>query len=895
MNHAKKILAALLFVAILGNGFAFGSPVHTEAAEIENESLTTEISTGETLRLNNEGDGQEDSPTAIEEETDATKVPEDKPGAKGAQSTDETTDETAFQGDDPVSGGIVEDPTETDEVQSSDTSSETEGTSDTEDVTGDTDAQTAEPLGGGIDEPLMSSLDADTPQTMSLMLNDITSELLQQTAMAEVFSMATAAGDVSVELETLEELIAALKGQSGSYSLSKSFQADSITDAIVVENDISLDLNGKNIFLDNTLKVESGGKLTLVNSASSEGKITRGDKHDGAMIEVEGTLVVGAQYGDEIDEGMHGVSLDGGGRDVADALVAVDNGGALVLNDTGTLMNNLNRGTNGGAVKLTGEDSSLEMNGGTLHSNEAANGGGIYADGGTLTITGGTIQGNRVTGNGGAIYTSVDNTSVSGVVLTNNEANQGGGLYASGESLAMQDTTVTGNRANEDGAGVYIIGDNAALENVTVINNNAQGNGAGIYVDGDAFTLTNSTINFNRAEGSGGGVYTRGVDIHLTDNNLEWNRAEEDGGALFATGEGLEISGGEMTGNSSYKDGGAIYTDIENAALDGIDMRGNVAGENGGGIYTSGDGTTLTNMNVNYGGATKGGGIYVAGDGTILTTVTMASNNAGTDGEGGGLYVGAKYTVLAGSLVENNGSSAGKGGGIAISDEGSLTVGADAGGAATTITGNTAQMGGGVSVTGNGIFVMETGANLYNNNASDAGGDISADGTATLGLVAADSMDTGFMNVNNWYWDKLGSRFNGDAGSPYYDPMNNAHPDNAADPHEGWQLVANFAPTPIPPVDEPDPTNPPPDPEPSESPDPTPSPAPTTAPTTRPQPSPSPEVVDPTPNPVPIEEIQSFLETPERPLQWRAEYVEIADNRTPLSAGESKNRGECIE
>ena len=140
------------------------------------------------------------------------------------------------------------------------------------------------------------------------------------------------------------------------------------------------------------------------------------------------------------------------------------------------------------------------MNGGTISSNEAKAGGGIYVDrGATLNIYGGSILSNKATGKttapegidcgGGGLWingTAVIDPTRSDITISNNVSKTttdlgGGGIYVNNPgSLTLKNAIITGNTANGLGGGVAsCIHGKVALvsaEGVAIYSNTGNGN-----------------------------------------------------------------------------------------------------------------------------------------------------------------------------------------------------------------------------------------------------------------------------------------------------------------------------------------------------------------------------------------------------------------------------------
>ena len=176
--------------------------------------------------------------------------------------------------------------------------------------------------------------------------------------------------------------------------------------------------------------ISNGGTLT-VDGSSISGNTTSGGS--GGGISNAGTLTVGSSIFTN-----NNTDNDGG---------AIQNGGALTL-DNSTLIGN-RAGGRGGALDQEGGISMTLSDDSISDSNAGGDGGGLYADSGTVGITGGTIGGTGATspadeGNitdscGGGLALEGATATLSGVTIGGSDATQGntadegcgGGVYVS--------------------------------------------------------------------------------------------------------------------------------------------------------------------------------------------------------------------------------------------------------------------------------------------------------------------------------------------------------------------------------------------------------------------------------------------------------------------------------
>jgi predicted outer membrane repeat protein len=204
---------------------------------------------------------------------------------------------------------------------------------------------------------------------------------------------------------------------------------------------------------------------------------------------------------------------------------ATDRGGGIYSNDTRIffldsvqLLNNISQNEGGGVYFIGGPIQyvyySMAVTGSTFQGNEAASGGGIYANG-TLNVTNSLIEKNTARIDGGGIYT-IHEAEITLSKINNNQATlTGGGICNEnsdlvGNRLSIADTTLDGNKALL-GGGIYNRGI-LSLEGSTLSNNIASSNGGGIWNGGIGSGINNllysinSTISGNQAK-RGGGIW----------------------------------------------------------------------------------------------------------------------------------------------------------------------------------------------------------------------------------------------------------------------------------------------------------------------------------------------------------------------------------------------------
>ena len=317
---------------------------------------------------------------------------------------------------------------------------------------------------------------------------------------------------------------------------------------------------------------------------------------------------------------------------------------SLIISNDGELSSST-LGNGGGGICAVGKKSDVTLDKVTVTGNKATSnvstnlgaGGGIEAQGGSLTVKDSTISNNNARGNGGGIFSAEGNVlDVSGSTIQGNKGNNGGGIHT-GEArdpsktpskATITDTKVLENEAigSGEGGGVYVgTRADATLKGCTVANNKSVSTGGGIAAKLSTVTLDDTTVENNQAV-NGGGLFHLGIAVpgSLTLQNgsiIRNNTASSMGGGLFLWGNvGLKSENSEINGNKALYGAGIAasqYTaNFASPKLELVDTKVNSNGDAntvmGGGIYAA-QGVVLNAKNTKflYNNAKSGGGILL--------------------------------------------------------------------------------------------------------------------------------------------------------------------------------------------------------------------------------------------------------------------------------------------
>ena len=311
------------------------------------------------------------------------------------------------------------------------------------------------------------------------------------------------------------------------------YLADDLTlgdDALVIQGEVSLCLNGHKITVNNYISVNtfsgSSTSFSLCDCDNKEnGYITKAEESTvrygvivysdcffnmyGGIIKGFTNSAGGGVQGYDGDFNMYGGEITGnnwgvkayskgtfnmlGGKITANKQqgVYIEENGKVNMSG-GEISNNM-----GGGVKIT--KGTFTMSDGEISGNGADKGGGVYvASNGTFTMSDGKISGNKAN-NGGGVYVWGDSThepkfTMSGGEISGNEAGTGGGVYVgSYGTFTMSGGEITGNNTADNSktnGNVYVYTAAFHVSGKAKIHDNwingKENNETGVYDEGDA-------------------------------------------------------------------------------------------------------------------------------------------------------------------------------------------------------------------------------------------------------------------------------------------------------------------------------------------------------------------------------------------------------------------------
>ena len=267
--------------------------------------------------------------------------------------------------------------------------------------------------------------------------------------------------------------------------------------------------------------------------------------------------------------------------------------------------------------------------------------------------------------------------TLQGINITQGSAAQGAGLYNDGGIVNLDNSIFSDNVATSAGGGFYNAGGTVDLVSTVFTANIAQdivlpdGYGAGFYSNGGTVTAWNSTFSGNDAYLSGGGFYNSGGSLTIDSSEFLDNSANLSGGGLANLGP-LTLGRSTFSGNVAGDSGGGIYSSAT-ANISSSTLTGNQGINLGGGLYNDAATANISNITIadNYSGS--GGGFYNnLGAVNVKNSLIVAQSGGGNCGGSAPSVEGINYAddatcsgftqdAAAGSLLD------------ALADNGGLT------------------------------------------------------------------------------------------------------------------------------------------------------------------------------------------------------------------------------
>ena len=240
------------------------------------------------------------------------------------------------------------------------------------------------------------------------------------------------------------------------------------------------------------------------------------------------------------------------------------------------------------------------VDGFTIRSGKAANGGGINCTSASPTISNNVFTANAATTSGGAIWCiSASSPVISGNVISGNTATANGGAIAcqTSSNPTVSNNAFTGNVAGNGGA-IYTYGSAPAISDNTFEGNNAMASGGAIATNSDSAvypSIVRNRIVGNAAASPGGAIYCYYSGTSITDNVIAGNVTAVNGGAIFCTYSGPKLINNRILCNAASGNGGGVYLDRSSATILNNTLQGNAAQAGGAMYLTNTSSPTIAN------------------------------------------------------------------------------------------------------------------------------------------------------------------------------------------------------------------------------------------------------------------------------------------------------------
>ncbi len=288
-------------------------------------------------------------------------------------------------------------------------------------------------------------------------------------------------------------------------------------------------------------------------------------------------------------------------------------GGALYIEYGTAIVHNsnfiANLGVLGGAIQVN-DDAQLTMVNGSLSSNSAVGGGGIFVDpGAQVDLSADSFPSfftnNAASDSGGALYNNGGTVQISNANFSGNSAAPNTVLAGYGGAVAnLGVMTITsayfGQNQGRFGGAVFVGGQgsnvNALIRHSGFYQNTATQLGGGLYTNVQTTTITvvDSAFNGNSA-GSGGGIARFNARLSIYDSSITQNTATSGGGGLWLSGGPTSGLGGYVevhdstlsTNTSNDGHGGGVFN-ADQVNLENVTIKDNTNGI----YYVNGSTTT---------------------------------------------------------------------------------------------------------------------------------------------------------------------------------------------------------------------------------------------------------------------------------------------------------------
>jgi hypothetical protein len=151
------------------------------------------------------------------------------------------------------------------------------------------------------------------------------------------------------------------------------------------------------------------------------------------------------------------------------------------------------------------------------------------------------------------VNSGVDATLI-GLILRNGNAAQGAGLWNNGGTLTFRNGAIESSTASGLGGGLYSDGGSVKLYNTSITENDSTGgSGGGVAIGGGTLTTVNCTVSSNQAPaGAGGGLHVAATGIaDVLHSTVVLNSAATAGGIQAVSGADVQLGYTILGGNTA--------------------------------------------------------------------------------------------------------------------------------------------------------------------------------------------------------------------------------------------------------------------------------------------------------------------------------------------------------
>ena len=237
----------------------------------------------------------------------------------------------------------------------------------------------------------------------------------------------------------------------------------------------------------------------------------------------------------------------------------VENKALLIQSTDGVDFTYIDGAGNGSCVRCL--DSSVQIEGFTILNCRAADGAGVYANGGELTAKACLFRDNIATVSGGGIWAECEKTNITDCIFTANRAwFAGAGIHALGEETTVWNCTFEQNNADH-GGGMSNRGDRCSVMDCLFLDNEARFTGGGLDLWHGDNTVQGCFFEDNNSNKGGGLCMAHTAQGTVLGCEFYMNTADLLGAGAWIEDVSPRFEQCRFTKNIAVNSGGAIQSD----------------------------------------------------------------------------------------------------------------------------------------------------------------------------------------------------------------------------------------------------------------------------------------------------------------------------------------------